>query len=259
MKYAYAYKTSDGTRHEEAVDAPSREAAFAALRKRGIRPIKVVAADGSKANGEVRGGRGRAAVAAALSVVAAVGGLAYWGGTRSAASGTDGGRARQDASLPFLTDRTRRQVIGDAAVVERGIRTGWSDVFASEGDRFLASFAIPGTKAGVRNTTEEALKRALDEPAAPSGGDALEARQIRAMVEGMKREARAYLAAGGTLVGYGRRLAERQDAEIAVLRRAEEEIREARRSLDEAAFLRLYEQRNDELRNLGIRPVTLDE
>lgn len=39
MRYAYAYKTSDGTRHEEAVDAPSREAAFAALRKRGIRPV----------------------------------------------------------------------------------------------------------------------------------------------------------------------------------------------------------------------------
>ena len=52
MKYTYAYKTSDGVRHEAAMDAPSREEVFASLRAQGIRPIKVVAADGSKANGE---------------------------------------------------------------------------------------------------------------------------------------------------------------------------------------------------------------
>lgn len=55
MKYTYAYKTSDGTRHEDAMEAESREAVFKALREKGIKAIKVVAADGSKANGEVRG------------------------------------------------------------------------------------------------------------------------------------------------------------------------------------------------------------
>ena len=59
MKYTYAYKTSDGTRHEEAMEAPSREAVFEALREKGIKAIKVVAADGSKANGEIRGIRKR--------------------------------------------------------------------------------------------------------------------------------------------------------------------------------------------------------
>ena len=54
MKYTYAYKTSDGMRHEASMDAPSREAVFEALRAEGIRPIKVVAADGSKANGSSR-------------------------------------------------------------------------------------------------------------------------------------------------------------------------------------------------------------
>ena len=52
MKYTYAYKTSDGVRHEDSLDAGSRDEAFAVLRGRGIRPIKVVAADGSKENGE---------------------------------------------------------------------------------------------------------------------------------------------------------------------------------------------------------------
>ena len=53
MKYTYAYKTSDGVRHEDAMDASSREEVFNALRAKGIKAIKVVAADGSKANGEV--------------------------------------------------------------------------------------------------------------------------------------------------------------------------------------------------------------
>ena len=73
MKYTYAYKTSDGVRREEAIEAASREAAFEALRARGIRPIKVIAADGSKANGEVRrvGMRKRAAAALAAAVLGA--------------------------------------------------------------------------------------------------------------------------------------------------------------------------------------------
>ena len=78
MKYTYAYKTSDGARHEASMDAESREAVFEALRARGIRPIKVVAADGSKANGEVRGIRKR--TVAVISVIAAVlaGGVVYF-------------------------------------------------------------------------------------------------------------------------------------------------------------------------------------
>ena len=74
MKYTYAYKTSDGVRHEESMEADSREAVFKALREKGIKAIKVVAADGSKANGEIRGFRLRTVIA--VGVIAAVLGLA---------------------------------------------------------------------------------------------------------------------------------------------------------------------------------------
>ena len=63
MKYTYAYKTSDGTRHEASMSASSREEVFTELRKRGVKAIKVVASDGSKANGEVRGVRRRVVLA----------------------------------------------------------------------------------------------------------------------------------------------------------------------------------------------------
>ena len=52
MKFSYCYKTSDGVRHEDRIEAESREAAFGILRGRGIKPIKVVSLSGSKANGE---------------------------------------------------------------------------------------------------------------------------------------------------------------------------------------------------------------
>ena len=82
MKFTYAYKTSDGVRHEAAMDAESREAVFAALRQQGIKAIKVVAADGSKANGEVRGIRKRVlalAVLSAMCLVLSAVMVVFWG------------------------------------------------------------------------------------------------------------------------------------------------------------------------------------
>ena len=254
MKFTYAYKTSDGVRHEAAMDAESREAVFAALRERGIKAIKVVAADGSKANGEVRG-RTRVAALAVLGAVCLVLGavvVAFVFGERGGFGET---------ALPVNFDSTvRRQVIGDTAVIEKGVRAGWADVFETEGERFLASFAIPGVKAGQRSTTEQALQEALARDAGRGTRDeGLEARQIRAMVEGMKREARAYIAAGGTIVGYGKRLVERQDAEIAIYERTKAEIEDAKKRLSGDALVSFWEERNDQLRNLGIRLISLED
>ena len=255
MTYTYAYKTSDGVRHEDAMDAPSREAVFESLRARGIRPIKVVAADGSKANGEQEEGRskrGKAWRYAAFVVLASFISLLSLLSLKSLLpSGSPPAPA-------FETAQTRRYPIGDAAVVEKGILTGWSDVFPEEGERFFASFAVPGVKAGQRNTTVEELSAALKREVAAVPGDGMEARQIKAMVEGMKAEARAYVAAGGNLVEYGRRLTERQDAEIAIYERAKADLEAARASKSEGDLVAYWEALNDRLRNLGIRLLPLE-
>ena len=248
MKYRYAYKTSDGSRHESSIDAESREAVFSALRKQGIRPIKVIASDGTKANGELRGIRKRAVIPLVLGA-AAVGALIT----------LLSGEKKASETPSIFTDQTRKQVIGDLAIIEKGIRTGWADVFDNEGDRFLASFAIPGMKAGQRNTTVEEIERALREAITIEDGDTLEIKQIKSMVEGMKAEAREYLSAGGTIVEYGERLTERQDSEIRIFQRTKAELESARKNLDEIAFDALYNQRNSELRNLGIQPVILSD
>ena len=251
MKYTYAYKTSDGVRHEDSMNAASREEVFAALRKRGIKAIKVVAADGSKANGEIHGVRKRVVAAIVAFVAVGVGVIAYFSGTRS---GSDLGGS---AEISFQTDQARRQIIGDVAVVEKGILTGWSDVFPLEGDRFLASFAIPGVNAGIRNTSEAELLLALETKTEVKSSDSIEVRQIKAMVEGMKKEARRYIAAGGTIVEYGKRLTERQDAEIAIYNRIKADVDQARSTMSKKDFISYWEKRNDELRSLGIRTVRL--
>ena len=253
MKYTYAYKTSDGVRHEDSMNASSREEVFAELRKRGIKAIKVVAADGSKANGEIRGVKKRAVAALVAFVALGVGVVAYFSGTRS------GGNLDDPVATAFATGQDRRQVIGDAAIIEKGIMNGWSDVFQLEGERFLASFAIPGVKAGQRNTSEKEFTAALDNKCVVNDTDSLEARQIKAMVEGMKNEARRYIAAGGTIVEYGKRLTERQDAEIAVYNRVKADIEKARATMPESDFMTYWEKRNDELRNLGIKTVGLSD
>ena len=253
MKYTYAYKTSDGVRHEATMNAASRDEVFAALRKQGIKAIKVVAADGSKANGEIHGVRKRVVAVLVAFVALSVGIVAYFGGTRS------GGDLGGTVATAFATGQDRRQVIGDAAIIEKGIRNGWSDVFALEGERFLASFAIPGVKAGQRNTSEKEFAAALENKCVVADSDSLEARQIKAMVEGMKNEARRYLAAGGSIVEYGKRLTERQDAEIAVYNRVKTDIEKARATMPESTFMAYWEKRNDELRNLGIKTVGLEQ
>ena len=228
------------------MNASSREEVFAELRKRGIKAIKVVATDGSKANGEMRGVRKRtvAIIVAAVSIIVA--------------TLVNSVTKRSDLFATEFT-RVRRQVIGDAAIIEKGIRNGWSDVFTLEGERFLASFAIPGVKAGQRNTSEKEFTAALENKCVVADSDSLETRQIKAMVEGMKNEARRYLAAGGTIVEYGKRLTERQDAEIAVYNRVKADIEKARKSMSESAFMTYWEKRNDELRNLGIKTVGLSD
>ena len=65
----------------------------------------------------------------------------------------------------------------------------------------------------------------------------LRKRGIKAMVEGLKNEARSYIAAGGTIVEYGKRLTERQDAEIAVYNRVKADLEKARSSMFDDAFM----------------------
>ena len=277
MKFTYAYKTSDGKRHEDAMEASSREEVFVALRAKGIRAIKVVAADGSKANGapspveaDVPGRPHSRAVTISVLVLVVplvlfvLSLLASPRLRASLFSALKIGRSNSSTFPPFhlstSSDTTRRQVIGDAFLIEKGIRTGWSDVFAHEGERFLASFAIPGVPAAQRTSTEDELREALARKILPQPSDSFEVQQIKAMVEGMKDELRQFMAAGGSIPEYGQRLVQRQEEELKYYNLVKNELDAAAAAqMPKAELLDLWERRNEDLRQMGIRLAPMPE
>ena len=103
--FTYVYRTSDGKRHTEEMSAASREEVFEELRRRGIKAIKVVANDGSRANGaegESRRGstlagaeRGSKHITARWAVVAVFVAVVVGGGAWFFFRSGDPGRSRE--------------------------------------------------------------------------------------------------------------------------------------------------------------------
>lgn len=256
MKFIYSYNTKQNERREGlTISAPNRDAAFSELNRQGIRPYKLQPAPGLWNKVLSIGGRGLAIIALAASLIVSL--------VVALTQHEDIVKLEKDEDVreivsEAITSKVRRQIIGDQGVIEKGIRTGWSDVFDHEGERFLASFAIPGVPATVRTTNVGALEEALGRKVDPAEGDGMEARQIKAMVEGMKDELRRFVDAGGTIEQYGRRLVARQDSEIAIFTRTSNEIEQAiKRELDKNEVAELIDRRNEELRRMGIKLIPM--
>ena len=272
MKYTYAYKTSDGVRHEAAMDASSREEVFETLRGRGIKAIKVVAADGSKANGEVLGVRARMVVAL-VALAAALAGVAAWWLSARALQGDDGrprgphGNVLESeggtAARVTANSSPRHQIYGDPAVMEAFERGEFTKELQREGDRLLAVFAQPGRfmcprGANPRKLTPgqaaafEAYARdelAMERDVEPRPDEPREIRELKEIVNGMRGEMRAYLANGnGTPRSYWRRLNERALQEAQIYERT-------RRELEKESSQEVWDGKNAELRRLGIRTI----
>ena len=257
MKYTYAYKTSDGVRHEDSMTAASREEVFAALRKQGIKAIKVVAADGSKANGEVRGVRKRAVAVLVAFVALGVGVAAYFGGTRTAAV----------VGVNPATISPRHQIYGDPAIMESLERGDFSGILTREGDRLLAIFAQPGKLMCARGTNPRRLtpnaaaqfaayakdELEADKDIAISANDPREVRELKQIVNGIRDEMRSYLANGnGTPRSFWRRLNERTLSEMQIYERT-------CRELEKEKSPEVWERKNEALRRLGLRTIPLPE
>ena len=265
MKYTYAYKSSDGTRHEAAMEAASREAVFAALRAKGIKAIKVVAKDGSKANGEMRGVRKRTVVAAVVGVAVVTAILTIViRSTPTPSTYTSG-----DEVAP------RHQIYGDPALVERFERGDFAGVFTNKADRMLAWFAQPGKLMCPKGTDPRRCADAFasfwhgvsprqlgdcdgrdaHRPSDRDGRDAhrpsdsREVRELKQIVNGMRQELRDYLANGnGTPKSYWRRLLERTQEEMRIYERT-------RRELENEKSEAVWEQKNEALRKIGLRTI----
>lgn len=251
MRFSYHYKTSDGARHSGVYAASSKPAVYEELKEKGIKPFGVEPLPGLLNRLSGIGRRWTAIIILSVALAVAL----TWSVVFYLRQSSSSGRlAVQD----FTADKERRQLIGDSAVIELGVRSGWSDVFENEGERFLASFAIPGMAASVKSTSVAELESALGRRSVILEGDSIEARQIKSMVEGMKDEMRRYISAGGTIKTYGERLVERQEEELSYYRRLKTEVDTAiSAGRPNEEVMKLWEEGNAELRKMGIRLVPL--
>ena len=239
MTYGYAYKTPDGTRHEDTFEAKSKEEVFSSLRAKGVKPIKVWEVHSPYYISK----RTRLIIVLALALAAS---LAYILVAPSISPGTK--HQAQSTTSP------RHQIYGDPAIWENIERDNFSSVFAHDGDRLLAAYAIPGRpfrgfKGMAQGGLVKFLEECKDEDVVVAATDTTEAAELKRIVQGMKEELRWYLADGvGTTSRYLMRLNERQDEEQRIYERTRQELENC---TDDA----LREERNAALRAMGLRTI----
>ncbi len=246
MRFVYQYRTRENELCTGEVCAPSREAAFAVLKSNGIRPARVVEAPGffNKLFGK---GKRWIAIVVLLSVSLAL----FFVVVRQEQSmstlnaATDElTKLREDANY-----ERRGQIYGDPAVLTEAEMTGWSNVFSEEGDRFLASYAIPGRRSYWKGSVPlKSLELCIKEESEIKESDYAEIAKMKRMVNWIKREALSYLADGGSIESYVKRLEARQAEEVGYFNRIS-------RELMESGDMELWRERNASLRSMGLPMV----
>lgn len=206
VRFRYVWKTPDGKRNVDEVSAASKEAAFALLRERGIKAIKVEA---TGFWGVFQGTKKRAAVLIAL-VAAAVAGTVVFVGMGRIDETTGPAIVRQQ-----LEPRRSRGVMSNVIEVKAGRRNArplprkWFDlsltadkvdaVFARPSERFLARYARPGVRCGdvrMPKDVEDDLFETIDAPIVIEEADAKPVVLLKRMVAGIKVEVEIKLSNG---------------------------------------------------------------
>ncbi len=189
MKFVYEYRTADNVRHTGSITAPDKDAVYAALKAKGIRPSRVTEAPGflNKLFGKYK----RWTAIVLLSAL-----VAWLLVMILSGEGADGGAGRLSP---------RAQLYGDPVVVRECEDALWTNVFASAFDCRLAQYAIPGRVPNLVEPMASALPETPDAAVAfveIAEEDLAEIVHMKRMVNGIKQELSDYITAGGTLVKY---------------------------------------------------------
>jgi len=224
VRFAYTYRSSDGQRHAAEIEAESRDAAFAAIRRElGVKPIKVTAAagqerqDGGSPYGRagVRPSPTRRLFTISFYLFAAIAALAAiaWLWARRADAPYQVMTPQGPVTYTTATPLPRQRIPGDRARIEAARETA----FRSSAERLLSRYAEPGRPVAAQEgppPTEAEFRASLREPVRIASTDFTETVDLKRIVAGMKREMGAYLAGGGTAGQYLAELEKRQRLEI---------------------------------------------
>ena len=245
------------------MNAASRDDVFRELRKQGIKAIKVVAADGSKANGEVRGIRRRVLIASIGAVAVIVGGAAFFLGRTVPEPVPEFVQTPQGpVRIHQATSIPRQVIVGSRDRIEK-LPEGF---FQSKAEAFLARFAEPGRPYSAPECdwpTRKEFEAVLQRPIRYAENDLTEHIDLKRIVTGIKREMREYLRGGGLVSGYIKELIKRQDLEISYRVKADQQIKSllsnqigGRNQSSQKAY-DYWLKANAQLQSMGIFPLPL--
>lgn len=238
MRYHFFYQSKANENLDGWITAKNRDDAYAQLRKRGIKPYKVLGKD------PIAWKRWTAISILALALAVSI--LAYFV------------PIFPTPHSPFpIPQIHRHQIYGAESVIRNGMTTDWSACDLNEGERFLAKYAQPGVPVasarGDLNKISSALVNALTRRLEPQDDELLEYRQVKQIVEAMKDELRSYIDHGGSARLYIDRLQERQSQEVAYYRAAAQELDNAKSSgASDDDLYALWSAKNAELRAIGL-------
>lgn len=245
------------------MNASSREEVFHLLRKKGIKAIKVVAADGSKANGEVRGIRKRVVVAVAISfsVISAILVYLFLSTFNKGSIPKEIEDSSIEVSLSNAIALPRQEIQGDR---QRIIKA--SQCFTNKVDIFFAKFAEPGRSVVVNEAdipSADEIKLALQNPIQTSNNELTETIDLKRIVVGIRRELRIYTQSGGSIKAFIHELINRQEAESTIRKRAEVRLAELLNKPPSATKLSeaytFWLTANAKLGSMGIYQIPLPE
>ena len=246
MRYHYFYQSHENKTLDDWIVAKDRDDAYAQLRKRGIKPFKVL--------GRNPYAWKRWAAIAVLATVAV--GL-------SAVILRSRARNLREAEMAAFASEERAQIYGDNALLHELASDGWRKAMGNEGDAWLARHAIPGVMCDCAADGAASSSSTLDtSPIRISPDDVAEIAKMKRLVNGMKKELAAYLAAGGAPEDYKALCDERLRTERDILSNVTQELkaRESRMTAanyDETAAA--WAKKNATLRSFGLPTLAIPD
>ena len=242
MKFIYEYRTSDNVPHQDMIVSASREAAFAELKARGIKPSKVWEAPGlmNKLFGK---GKRWLAIVVLLFVLLGVTTVTLM--MHKEVSIVN--RELEDLTL----FEERAQIYGAQTVISEMEADNYLSVFGTDGvARFLAMYAIPARSVKDKKFVmpSSLTRKQLSELVVIREDDLDEVKHLKRMVNRMKREMGRYLDAGGSVGGYLKRLDIRQETEQRILTRVKGELQRETNA-------EVWREKNAQLRAMGLPMV----
>ena len=255
-RFVYYWKTSNNDRHTGEIDAPDREAAFAMLRERGIRAIKVEPKGWETGKG-YPGVKKR--IVTLIAVTAAVcGGMVAWLATdKNTREKLNAKRESIGIATPVVEVKLGERVaLPHPRRYIKSLADGLSSVtcFVHASENYLARFAMPGIDCGTLPDEPTELVGdfcdALGHDIIIHPNDSPDIAELKRIVAGLKDEAELYLRIGSGIKDFFKFVRHRQKMESDCRQRLLEEV-----LMDGDNRQERLKETNEILAAMGLAPI----